>query len=953
VPDTPAPSASPRSTWLGPRADRHWRIAAGLLIPLATLAVQWSLWPYIKPYVWFLFYPTVFFAALLTGFQGGVAATAMSTLIVWAVFMAPHSTQAPNHLAHVFSAVVFTCTGIAFSLFSGRVQRLIRERAALDAERVSEERYRQLFENSLDGVLLIEPDGCVLAANAEAQRIFAGNEAALRRAGRSGLLDRADPRVAAAVAQRAQSGRFRGELTMVRLDGSRFPAEVSSQLFTDPWGQTLATTVIRDISERKRAEAHEREQAELLEAMSAAAHVGGWSFDPSSRTLAWTDEVARVHDLPAGTQVTADQALGYCAGPDRPLLVAAVRAALAGTQGFDLEMGLQTATGVQKRVRITGFPVLRDGAVVKVWGTLKDITERQRITAELDLHRLHLEDLVDTRTRELATAKAAADAANQAKSVFLANMSHEIRTPLNAVIGLTHLILRDSQDTLQFDRLRKIDGAARHLLQIINDILDLSKVDAGMLKLEGVDFERDELFARSLAMVSEAAAHKGLELILETGSLPERLRGDPKYLAQALINLLSNAVKFTDTGWVRVRGELLDQDAGRMRLRFEVQDTGIGISQASQARLFSTFEQADSSTTRRYGGTGLGLSLTRRLAELMGGEVGVSSQPGVGSCFWFTAGLDCAEPAWPAAGPGVLEGLHALLVDDLPEALAAQGAELRRLGLQLDTQADGEAAVEQARRRAAAGRPYDVLLIDWRDGPPDGITTLHALRAQPGAAQPPAILLVARDEPATRRRALRAGYGAVMLKPPTPSMLRDTLLQVLQRDTVAAAPGIDPPQWAELEVRRLHAGRCVLLAEDNPINQEVAGELLRAAGLQVVLAGDGAEALALVLGRPFDAVLMDMQMPRMDGLAATQAIRASAAMQPPIIAMTANASGDDRAACLEAGMNDHLAKPVDPAQLYARLLRWLPRDDTVPDRAQALAPSAAHATSTQRAAASP
>jgi two-component system, sensor histidine kinase and response regulator len=610
-------------------------------------------------------------------------------------------------------------------------------------------------------------------------------------------------------------------------------------------------------------------------------------------------------------------------------------AALAGEEQ-DFEREEYSATGERAVTRVQYIPDRRDGAVQGFFVLATNIT---RLKQAEQLLRLSNEQLADARDR--------ADAANRAKSTFLANMSHEIRTPMNAIIGLTHMLRRDMHDPVHRDRLGKIWDAAHHLLQVINDILDISKIEAGRLILENTDFSLDALLTRTCAMVLEPARDKGLELVLDTGQLPDRLHGDPTRLMQALLNLLSNAVKFTEHGSVVVKVELLGRGAGNLHIRFEVRDTGPGIAADQLAQLFRPFAQVDSSSTRRHGGTGLGLTITRHIAELMGGSAGVDSDPGRGSRFWFTVRMAPAVAQNGVAAP-VLRGLRALLADDLQDAREAMADMLAGLGMRVDTAANGQEAVTLVEQAREAGDAYALVLLDWVMPRMDGVETAQRIRMR--VNPPPAMALVsARDPESVRRLAQEVGIGAILMKPVTPSMLLDALMRLLQRAPLPAAPraAAAPPasdgdrQPDEEALRQRHRGTRVLLAEDNPVNQEVAAELLQAVGLVVDIAGDGEQAVRMARRTKYALILMDMQMPRLDGLQATRALRADVAFAAtPIVAMTANAFSEDRQICLEAGMDDHLPKPVDPRVLYACLLRWLPAD---PLPAVVQAPAAAPA----------
>jgi two-component system sensor histidine kinase/response regulator len=522
----------------------------------------------------------------------------------------------------------------------------------------------------------------------------------------------------------------------------------------------------------------------------------------------------------------------------------------------------------------------------------------------------------------LSEAKVAAEDASKAKAEFLANMSHEIRTPMNAVIGLAHLCLKTDLTAKQRDYVGKIHNAGTSLLSIINDILDFSKIEAGRLDIENVAFEVDALMGNISTMVAQRIHDKGLELLFDISpDIPPALLGDPLRLGQVLINLLGNAVKFTETGEIRLIGELLELTGNKVNLRFSVEDTGIGMTKVQANRLFQAFSQADTSTSRKYGGTGLGLAISKRLVELMGGSIWVVSEPGVGSTFSFTGWFGLSETTARKVSPTRLGSLKALVVDDNAAARSVLEEQLKNIGAEIEQVASGAEAII-AVKDADAGRPFDVILVDWRMPGLDGIETARRIRADNSLKSVPAIIIVTafgREE--IRNEAERAGVNGFLIKPVNQSTLIDALVEIFAPENMTAAR--DAAEVAAYDLNGLR----VLLAEDNAINQQIAVELLEGVGVAVDVVNNGREAVdkLLVTGGDirYDLVLMDLQMPEMDGYQATAYIRAQPSLADiPIIAMTAHAMAEERDRCLAAGMRAHITKPIDPELLYRTLMQF-------------------------------
>ncbi|MBI3242070.1 MAG: response regulator [Chloroflexi bacterium] len=715
---------------------------------------------------------------------------------------------------------------------------------------------------------------------------------------------------------------WQGQIINRRKDGNFYTEEETITPVKDENGDISHFIAIKqDITARKLAEQEVHQQKQYFEALVANSPVAITALDLNNRIISCNPAF--------------EQLFGYIAsdvvGQALDDLVATETGRGEAEQYTQQVMGGETmhAVGQRRRkdgalvdVEIFGVPVIVAGKRVGVLGLYHDITE-------------------------LIRAERQAQEADRAKSEFLANMSHEIRTPMNGVIGMLELLLDTDLNGEQRDFVKTAADSAQALLSLLNDILDFSKIEAGRLDLEAIDFNLRTTVEGVADTLAQRATDKGLEMAcLIHHDIPVSLRGDPGRLRQVLVNLSGNAIKFTNNGEVVIRAELESQSDSHVTVRFSVNDTGIGIPPERQAAVFERFTQADGSTTRRYGGTGLGLTISKQLVEMMGGQIGLTSTPGQGSTFWFTATFEkqAASNTSALIPPADLEGVHVLIVDDNATNRLVLMRMLDNFGCRAATAAGGREALQILRYAERADDRFRLVLLDMQMPEMDGEQTAQAIKSDPSLADTTVMVLTSMGRRGDAVRMKELGCAGYLLKPVKQAQLFDAMVTVLAQEVQAvpqaAAPLVTRHTLAESKGPALK----ILLAEDHAVNRKLATLLLQRAGHQVDVAENGQEAVEAVQHRHYDLVLMDVQMPEMDGFEATSLIRAQEGDErhTPIVAMTAHAMQGDRERCLKAGMDDYLSKPIEPKELAALLQRWAQKAGPTPaPEAEATPPEAA------------
>lgn len=775
--------------------------------------------------------------------------------------------------------------------------RMEEQAVELEAQQVemrtTEAWYRGIVESAPDGMMVLDEVGTIILSNTKLEEEFAYDKGGL--VGKN--VDELLPESLKSIGYTFLKSETLIDAKGARKDLSEFPIETSLSTLPSLSGRGSCVCVsVRDITDRKliedRIRDSERSFRFILESSPAAIRI---KHPNENRCLFANQSYADMFGFSLEDISAIDPSKIYQNSDD---FLEIGQKLANGESIINFSVAMKRIDGENVQVIASHFPVQFNGQDGYL-GWFFDVTDMQK-------------------------AMDKAEDATRMKSDFLSNMSHEIRTPMNAIIGMSHLALKTELNPRQRDYIKKISGSGQHLLGIINDILDFSKIEAGKLTIEHSDFEVSKVFDTVANLVAEKAAHKGLELVFDIDAkLPPLLNGDSLRLGQVLINYANNAVKFTEQGEIVITAKILAENEQDYFVHFGVRDTGIGLNEEQKGRLFQSFQQADTSTSRKYGGTGLGLAIAKQLASLMNGEVGVDSEPGKGSTFWFTAHLGKAKGAVRKLLPSdELRGKKVLVVDDNEVARNVLDDLLTSMTFLVEQVSGGAEAVEEVKKADASNMPFEIIFLDYQMPGMNGFEAARAISELNSTHKPHMVMVTSYGREDVIREAEAAGLDEILIKPVNASILFDSILRIL-----GEAQEVDSTHSALPSLEKKLAsivGSKILVVEDNELNQEVAVGLLEGEGFVVEIANNGKEAIDMVGQHAYDIVLMDMQMPVMDGLTATREIRKIDQFKDlAILAMTANAMDQDKEKCAAAGMNDHVAKPIDPEELFNALLKWI------------------------------